>query len=415
MSVKIYVRYFLEQYKQQRKYYFSTMNQARNRRSNWSVTTLTKVVLSLIVVSNLLKNVVAFSVHPLSFSGNQHLCTETHKFRCGRANLQFKRNIVEPHFGRLAINRNKISMLSMSTSSKRVKVEEEEFSLVNREVSDRQIMGIRQSLLIFLSYFKKRTRNAFKKQIKEGSSEFSKAVLNGDYSEELGDDEMETYGILGSILKLNENRKKLISLVGFDGRLIWASLTSLTIGAFFQASLPHFYGSALSAAIGGSSSEAKVIRALIHLFIASALAALFTSCRGSLFWMAGARAKFSVRTKLHRNLLNQDASFFDETETGILMSRVNSDTVKIADVISFHVNIVLRQLAQFFFGASYLIITSPRLATLSFLGMGASYFISIVYGRFSRKLAGEVQVNFFWLSSILSVSKRFILGSTCGC
>lgn len=110
--------------------------------------------------------------------------------------------------------------------------------------------------------------------------------------------------------------------------------------------------------------------------------------------MAGCRANYNVRVKLHRSLLLQEAAFFDSTETGYLLSRLNSDVNKIGQVISYHVNVVLRQFAQFIFGLIYLIKISPSLSMWAFGGILLVAWLSAVYGDFARDLAEKVQDTF---------------------
>ena len=108
----------------------------------------------------------------------------------------------------------------------------------------------------------------------------------------------------------------------------------------------------------------------------------------------GCRANYNVRVKLHRSLLLQEAAFFDSTETGYLLSRLNSDVNKIGQVISYHVNVVLRQFAQFIFGSIYLVQISPTLSMWAFGGILLVAWLSAVYGDFARDLAEKVQDTF---------------------
>ena len=108
--------------------------------------------------------------------------------------------------------------------------------------------------------------------------------------------------------------------------------------------------------------------------------------------------------KLHRNLLLQEAAFFDDTECGILLSRLNNDVNKIGMVISFHVNIVLRQLAQFIFGSVFLLRIQPKLAMVAFAGIALVAFVSMVYGDFTRTLAERVQALFAASSALAETS-----------
>lgn len=108
----------------------------------------------------------------------------------------------------------------------------------------------------------------------------------------------------------------------------------------------------------------------------------------------GCRANYNVRVKLHRSLLLQETAFFDANETGYLLSRLNSDVNKIGQVISYHVNVVLRQFAQFVFGSIYLIKISPKLSLWAFAGITLVAWLSAVYGDFTRDLAEKVQDTF---------------------
>lgn len=118
----------------------------------------------------------------------------------------------------------------------------------------------------------------------------------------------------------------------------------------------------------------------------------------------GSRANYNVRVKLHRNLLLQEAAFFDDNETGYLLSRLNNDVNKIGMVISFHVNVVFRQLTQLLFGAIYLCRTSRPLAFVSFFGIFLVAIVSGVYGNFSRRLAERVQDTFADASAVAETS-----------
>eukprot|EP00804_Cyclotella_cryptica_P008853 CCRYP_013077-RB/>CCRYP_013077-RB protein AED:0.32 eAED:0.32 QI:0/0/0/1/0/0/2/0/497 len=83
------------------------------------------------------------------------------------------------------------------------------------------------------------------------------------------------------------------------------------------------------------------------------------------------------------------------------MSRLNNDVNKIGMVISYHVNVVLRQLAQFIFGSVFLMRIEPKLAMVAFAGIGLVAVASMLYGDFTRALAEKVQ-ELFAVSSALA-------------
>lgn len=119
---------------------------------------------------------------------------------------------------------------------------------------------------------------------------------------------------------------------------------------------------------------------------------------------SGCRANYNVRVKLHRSLLLQEAAFFDTNETGYLLSRLNSDVNKIGQVISYHVNVVLRQFAQFIFGSIYLIKISPKLSMWTFAGIVLVGWLSAVYGDLARSLAEKVQDTFADATAVAETS-----------
>lgn len=129
-----------------------------------------------------------------------------------------------------------------------------------------------------------------------------------------------------------------------------------------------------------------------------------------MFKIEGSRANYNIRVKLHRNLLLQEAAFFDSTETGILLSRLNNDVNKIGMVISFHVNVVFRQFAQIVFGSVYLLKICRSLALASFGGIMVIAIVSAIYGDFSRILAERVQDMFAGASAV--AEKSFSMSET---
>lgn len=193
---------------------------------------------------------------------------------------------------------------------------------------------------------------------------------------------------------LNAQRRNVVKLAGYNAPLVVPSFVFLLLGALMMSVIPHFYSDCIQCVATNEPSRMKCIRALSGLAITSTLGALFTGLRGSLFWIAGSRANYNVRVKLHRNLLLQEAAFFDSNEVGYLLSRLNNDVNKIGMVISFHVNVVLRQFAQFLFGSVYLLRISPKLSLYSFAGIGLVAVVSAIYGAFTRELAERVQNTF---------------------
>ena len=215
----------------------------------------------------------------------------------------------------------------------------------------------------------------------------------------------ESKGLRETLADLNESRKALIKLVGYDSSLLIPSFGFLLLGALMTSVIPHYYSQCLTFLVAAeSTSRETVVKSLCGLAIANVLAAVFTGMRGALFWTAGSRGNYNVRVKLLNNLLLQETAFFDSTDTGTLLSRLNNDVNKIGMVISFQINVLLRQFAQFVFGAVYLVKISRSLSLYAFGGIGLVAIVSALYGRFARGLAERVQDTFARASAVAETS-----------
>jgi ABC-type multidrug transport system fused ATPase/permease subunit len=208
----------------------------------------------------------------------------------------------------------------------------------------------------------------------------------------------------GAMKVLNEQRRNLVKLAGYTAPIVVPSFGFLLLGAFMASVIPHYYGECITCVATNEPSRSKLVLALVGLAVSSTLEALFTGLRGSLFWIAGSRANYNIRVKLHRGLLLQEAAFFDSNEVGYLLSRLNNDVNKIGMVISFHVNVVLRQLAQFLFGSIYLIRISPKLSLWAFAGIALVAYVSAVYGKFNREIAQKLQDTFADATAVAETS-----------
>jgi len=197
-----------------------------------------------------------------------------------------------------------------------------------------------------------------------------------------------------ALTKLNEQRKNLVTLAGYKAHIVVPSFAFLLLGAVMTSIVPLYQSKCIQLVATLHPVKKNVVEALIGLVVSSTLASLFTGLRGSLFWLAGSRANYNIRVKLHRNLLLQEAAFFDSNEVGYLLSRLNNDVNKIGNVISYHINVVCRQLAQFIFGSVVLWRISRELSLYAFAGVGLVALLSAIYGDFARMLAEKVQDAF---------------------
>ena len=86
---------------------------------------------------------------------------------------------------------------------------------------------------------------------------------------------------------LNESRKSLIRLVGYDSSLLVPAFGYLIMGAFMASVIPYYYSSCISCVAAGEANREKLLWAMGGLGVSHVLEAVFTGLRGALFWIAG--------------------------------------------------------------------------------------------------------------------------------
>jgi ABC-type multidrug transport system fused ATPase/permease subunit len=119
--------------------------------------------------------------------------------------------------------------------------------------------------------------------------------------------------------------------------------------------------------------------------------AIFTGLRGFTFWLCGARLVKRLRATLFECLLQQPQAFHDEQGPGELSSRLATDCVKLGDVLSLNVNIVLRQVIQSLAGIAIIVRINARLAALVLCGVAIRSVFAHYYSKFSRRVSQEMQ------------------------
>lgn len=197
----------------------------------------------------------------------------------------------------------------------------------------------------------------------------------------------------------------LTSLCITDFPVLIASFVALTLAAVGDALRPQLQSEALNVLLYTEPALiwTKVRAPLVKLLYVGVLTALFTAIRGFLFWLSGARLVKRLRAQLFKSLLSKPQSFFDTRSTGELSSRLGADCVKLSDVLSLNVNIVLRQLMQSFVGIAIVANLSQKLALLVLAGVALRGALNYAYAAVNKRLANAQQTA---LASSASVADQ---------
>ncbi|CAM9181512.1 unnamed protein product [Chrysoparadoxa australica] len=176
--------------------------------------------------------------------------------------------------------------------------------------------------------------------------------------------------------------EKLFELLSLEKMGLSAAATAILLGSGAGMLLPHIFGRVIDAL--GDAGTVKSIAAMHEmtlLFVCAAgVSAGATSLRVGLLEVIGQRVGNRLRKRLFANLLNQqEMAFFDQNKTGELANRLSTDVHEVAEHLVEAISQLLNASLTCMVATSFLVYTSPELATVTLsvmpaVGLGALGF-----------------------------------------
>jgi ATP-binding cassette subfamily B protein len=171
--------------------------------------------------------------------------------------------------------------------------------------------------------------------------------------------------------------------------LLVAAAATLVIPLAFRRMID--VGFASPQGVAGAALSGDVDTWFLALFGVAVVLALGTALRYySVSWL-GERVTADLRRAVYRQVLRQDARFFETLKTGEVLSRLNTDTTLIQTLVGTSVSLGLRNALLFVGGLAMLIVTSTELASI-IVGLLLVVVLPIlVFGRRVRRLSRASQ------------------------
>lgn len=208
--------------------------------------------------------------------------------------------------------------------------------------------------------------------------------MSGEIDEKSGRPKPRKVGALGRLWPFARPYRGLIAFAVLA--LTGAAAATLAIGQAVRRMVDYGFAGPGDAATSGYLDEY-----FLALFGVFALLALFTFARYYAVTWLGERIVADVRNAVYAHVLRLDPSFFEQTKTGEVMSRLTVDTELIQTVVGSSASMALRNLLMFIGGLAMLIVTSPKLAGMV-LGIVPLVIIPIIlFGRRLRALSRQSQ------------------------
>ncbi|XP_069071065.1 ABC-type oligopeptide transporter ABCB9 [Pleurodeles waltl] len=175
-----------------------------------------------------------------------------------------------------------------------------------------------------------------------------------------------------------------------DAALIGVAFIFLLGSTLADIFSPYYAGLVMDGIVVQKSLD-QVSNSVGFLTLFSVGSACSAGVRVYLFSSAYTRLNLRIRHLLFHALLSQEIGFFDEYQTGDIISRLTADTAKMSDVLAGNVNLFLRSAVKVLGIIIIMFSISWQLSLVTVLGFPIMLLVSKAYGSYYKKLAEGVQ------------------------
>ena len=141
----------------------------------------------------------------------------------------------------------------------------------------------------------------------------------------------------------------------------------------------------------GFADPARIDATFAVLLLVAVALALFTAARFFFVSLLGERVVADLRTRLYAHLLDLDQAFFERNRSGDLVSRLSADTELLRSVVGSTMSVALRSTVMVLGSMAMLVVTSPRLAAFTLIGIPLFVLPLVLGGRRLEKISRQSQ------------------------
>ncbi|TDK26015.1 ATP-binding cassette domain-containing protein [Luteimonas aestuarii] len=141
----------------------------------------------------------------------------------------------------------------------------------------------------------------------------------------------------------------------------------------------------------GFDSGSNVDAAFGLLFLVALALAFATAARFFFVSLLGERVVADLRNRLYGHLVGLDQAFFEKNRSGELVSRLSADTELLRSVVGSTMSVAIRSVVMVLGSIAMLVITSPRLAAWTLVGIPLFVLPLVLGGRRLEKISRQSQ------------------------
>ena len=140
-----------------------------------------------------------------------------------------------------------------------------------------------------------------------------------------------------------------------------------------------------------TESAALIDRYFLMMVAVVGVLALASASRYYLVMTLGERVVADIRKAVFDHLTKLDATFYDTTRSGEIVSRLTADATMIKSAFGASTSVALRNMVLFIGAVSLMVFTSPHLSGLVLVAIPVIVLPLVVYGRDVRRRSREAQ------------------------
>ena len=182
--------------------------------------------------------------------------------------------------------------------------------------------------------------------------------------------------------------RTLLPFLGRQRGLLVAWLLALAASSTATLSLPVAVRVMIDR---GFTDAANINAAFLILFVVALALALATALRFFFVSLLGERVIADLRTRLYAHLVGLDQDFFERSRSGELVSRLSADTELLRGVVSSGMSVALRSVVMVVGSLAMMVVTSPRLAAWTLIGIPLFVLPIVLGGRRLQKISRASQ------------------------
>ena len=187
--------------------------------------------------------------------------------------------------------------------------------------------------------------------------------------------------------------RPLLTLIPYVGRYrgrAFAALAALLVAALATLAVPLAVRRMID--FGFTHEGLNLIDSYFAVMLAVAgVLAVASATRYYLVITLGERIVADLRSAVFNHLTSLSVSYFDQTKTGELLSRLTADTTQIKSAVGSSVSVALRNVVLFIGATAMMVITSPRLSFFVLIAIPVIVLPLYGFGRAIRQRGRAAQ------------------------